>query len=208
MIENLSLSEIKKNAYNSINQDGLAEIALGFMLLWLSVFLYLHVFKGEDVVVFLILPAILIGPFLQKMRKKFTYPRVGYANLVTPRRTKLVMFVLIIALALGIFAAVNYVKIDFHADIFYFAPLVIGLFLASAQAYRYKRYQTKRYFIYFLAGLISTITVYFFPMRGLLRVMIIFSSLGIFLIPIGLITFNKFNKNFPLQKDNSKKDEQ
>ena len=118
MIENLSLSEIKKNAYNSINQDGLAEIALGFMLLWLSVFLYLHVFKGEDVVVFLILPAILIGPFLQKMRKKFTYPRVGYANLVTPRRTKLVMFVLIIALALGIFAAVNYVKIDFHADIF------------------------------------------------------------------------------------------
>jgi hypothetical protein len=201
MTENLNLNEIKKNAYNSINQDGLHEFAMGIMFLCISIFLYMDVFLNQEVVMFVILPAILIGPFLQSMRKKFTYPRVGYANLISNRRTRIGLMVMIFALAFGIFATVNLLKVDFHEDIFYFMPLVLGLLLAFLQAYRFKRYQTKRYFIYFLVVLLATAIVHFFPLRGILRVMIIFTSLAFFQIPIGLITFSKFIKRTPITSE-------
>jgi hypothetical protein len=207
MIENFDLGEIKQKAYNSINQDGLTEVAAGIMFLFLSFMLYLDVYLGQEVTVFFIMPVIFIGPFLQGMRKKFTYPRVGYANLVTQRRTRIVMAILILVLALGIFAAVDYVKIDFHSSKFYFAPLVIGLFLAATHIYRFARYGIKRYILYSVVALLATIITYFFPIRGFLRVLIILSSIAVFQIPVGLITFTDFIRRTPLLPEDSDKTE-
>ncbi|MDO9578216.1 MAG: hypothetical protein Q7J16_10055 [Candidatus Cloacimonadales bacterium] len=201
MTENLNINEIKQKAYNSINQDGLTEVAAGIMFLFLSIMLYLDVFLDQEVTVFFIMPIIFIGPFLQGMRKKFTYPRVGYANLVTLRRTRFVIILVLLALIPGIFAVVKFIKMDFHADLFYFAPLVIGLFLSAVHLYRLIKYKIKRYCIYSIIAFLVTIIAYLFPMRGLVRVLIILTSVAIFQIPIGLITFVNFLRRTPLLPD-------
>ncbi len=201
MTGNLNLKEVESKAYNSINQDGLSELAMGIAFLCVVAFLYVNVFLHEEVIMYIILPAILIGPILQKMRKKYTYPRVGYADLRSQKRRTVILIFLIAFLLLGIYFLINYNKLDLKSDYFSHTPLFIGLFLSAAFIYRVVRYKTNRFIIYAVVAVLSLIGTHLFSLRGMLRVLIMLTCLAIFLIPIGLTTFFKFKKKYPVLQD-------
>ena len=201
MTENLNLKEVELKAFNSINQDGLAELFMGIIFLCMVAFLFLDVFLNEEVVPILILPAILCGPLLQRMRKKYTYPRIGYADLTGQKRSMVVLILLILFLLLGIYFLVNSNKLDMTRGLFTHTPLFIGLFLSAIYIYRVVRYKTKRFIVYAIVAVLSLLGTHLFPLRGMLRVLIMITCLSIFQIPIGLITFFKFLRKYPVLQD-------
>jgi hypothetical protein len=201
MKANLDLKEVESKAYNSINQDGLSELSMGIVFLCMAAFLYVYVFLNEEVTMYIILPAILIGPLLQRMRKKYTYPRVGYADLRSQKRRTIVLILLIAFLLLGIYFFINYNKLDLTGDFFSHILLFIGLFLSAVYIYRVVRYKINRFIIYTVVALLSLIGAHLFPMRGMLRVLIMFTCLSLFQIPIGLIIFSKFLRKYPVLQD-------
>ena len=201
MTGNLNLKEVESKVYNSINQDGLSELAMGIVFLCIVAFIYVNVFLNEEVIMYIILPAILIGPILQRMRKKYTYPRVGYADLTSQKRRTVLLIFLIAFFLLGIYFLINFKKLELSKDYFVYTPLFIGLFLSAAYIYRVVRYKTNRFIIYAVVTILSLIGTHLFPMREMLRVLFMLTCLAIFLIPIGLITFFKFLRKFPVLQD-------
>jgi MFS family permease len=201
MTGNLDLKEVESKAYNSINQDGLSELAMGIAFLCMAAFLYVYVFLNEEVTMYIILPAILIGSLLQRMRKKYTYPRVGYADLRSQKRRMVVLILLIAFLLLGIYFFINYNKLYLTRDYFSHTLLFIGLFLSAAYIYRVVHYKINRFIIYAVVAILSLIGTHLFPMRGMLRVLIMFTCLALFQIPIGLIIFFKFLRKYPVLQD-------
>ena len=203
MIGNLNLKAIKKKAFTSLNQDGLFDIFLGFVFLCIATYLYLDKVLNETIIIFVIMPAILLGPILQKMRKRYTYPRIGYVA-IGLKKEKRMTIVLVISLTLiGLLVFTKFKNFYFPGWFLAGVPALFGMIILSMIVYQIYQYTVKRFKIYMIVCLLTIIIVYLIPMQGIFRFIIILTSFAAASIPIGLYTFVNFIKNNPILEDSS-----
>jgi len=70
------LLEIRRSAFRDAHQDGLIELAIGLLLFVVALA------TGRPAFIWTYLVAIfMLGPGLERLKARFTYPRIGYAKL-------------------------------------------------------------------------------------------------------------------------------
>lgn len=70
------LNEIRRTAFRDAHQDGLLELAIGFLLFVVALA------TGRPAFAWTYLAAIyFLGPGLRRLKARFTYPRIGYVEL-------------------------------------------------------------------------------------------------------------------------------
>lgn len=135
------LNNVKRRAYSAIEQDGLEGIHVGLMFIFFALFLYgtgEAMQHGHPVNVYcLVLPIIgcamqtVVKPFF---RKRFTYPRVGFAKFIQQNETSVVLLQLLGAvIALGVMALFIWVEAIQWLLPLYLAVVLVVLTLNEAR---------------------------------------------------------------------------
>jgi hypothetical protein len=76
MSNDYDLKKIEQKIYRDSQQDGLQEILIGIGMLYLAGFI-----SGKLSIAFLPMLVIFLKPGLEALRRRFTYPRIGYVKL-------------------------------------------------------------------------------------------------------------------------------
>lgn len=100
MLENIGPKPVSRRAYRSMNEDGLPDLALGLGLLLGALYVGLNRFFRFDLSpVVALLPGVILLA-LAAVRRRVTYPRVGYA---APRGLALTLTGIVILLGIVVY---------------------------------------------------------------------------------------------------------
>jgi len=107
-VNKINLKEIERKAYLSYHQDGLLDIFIGMFIFAFG----LYILSESDFPIIAVLPALLV-PVWASVKKKITYPRIGYVKFgksTKTRRTKSMLLlsgVLTLLLGFGVFLTIT-----------------------------------------------------------------------------------------------------
>ena len=209
----VNIKEISQKVYRNDYIDGLTFILLGFILLFTAGVINLHpVFLS-----LLILAFIACFPLSKAFRSHYTYPRLGYFQVKTEDPKKLfpgiILFsssiIIAFLILLILFSGGDYKAIYNFENWYRFLPIVFGLIMFGPSLDIVDKTGQR---IYYGIGVIST-------SLGLFIVWINFQEakfgftiylliLGIIFCSIGIITFVRFIKNYPIIIDSEHLDTQ
>ncbi|HUU16830.1 MAG TPA: hypothetical protein VMW72_06765 [Sedimentisphaerales bacterium] len=148
MKQEINLKEIEQKAYRDSNQDGLMEIMIGILLTGLGATF------GSGLYVFAILLPIFLFPyFMGAVRKRYTYPRIGYAKLPTdgPKKTAKGMFgYTAVVLALMVICFLLLGKVKDAAAYKKWSPALMGVLLVGGFLYAHGKSGSVRYIVFSL----------------------------------------------------------
>ena len=159
MTENVNLKAVKKRAFTSLNQDGLFDIFLGFVFLCIATYLYLDKVLNETIIIFVIMPIILLGPILQKMRKRYTYPRIGYVAIGLKKEKRMTIVLIISLILIGLLVFTKFKNFHFPGWFLAGVPALFGMIILSMFAYKIYQYTVQRFKIYMMVCLLTTIII-------------------------------------------------
>jgi hypothetical protein len=196
MQSSVDIKQIEQKAFRDSQQDGLMELVMGICLLLMSTRLFSRVLIGMFPVAM-----ILFAPVLNTMRKRFTYPRIGYVKLVPDKPKDAIAGIVLITL---IIVAVMAVAFILFANVWDFTlwlkwiPLWAGVVLAIMFVSLVEKSGNKKYYLFALwsvvYGLVMAI-LKFEPVET--GVLLYFLAMGALLTPCGLILFMRFLKKYP-----------
>ncbi len=185
--------------------DGIYQIENGLIL---TIFALLNLLNiGASILLFL-----LIIPLIPKhLRKRFTYPRIGYAKLKdnTPTRIHIQRFIYSV-LMLGIFAYFMLTNTDVVPDNSskLFFPVMLVLFVLSFLWFQVDNKNRKLNLVYYLTGVLwgATWLLWISPEGWHIRIstetaFLILLGLGILNLLYGIITLRSFIRKYPVLKD-------
>lgn len=191
MEPNIDLKEIEQKTFSHSNQNGLLELVMGLCMAVISTRLISRV-----LVVMLVLPIILFGPVLVALRKRYTYPRIGYVKLIPDKPKEVIKAIFLITLIVILVMAVLFFL---FADVRVFnlcmkwVPVWAGLVLAGMFSSFGSKSGCIRYYIFaiwsLIAGFVLSIIRFEIVETGTL---LYFLLMGCILIPWGLVTFIRF----------------
>ena len=200
MVEGISLKEIQRKVYMSFFQDGLWDILLGlFMLGWgLAILTDLAFLPG---VTFIGLYFAIWG-----VKKRLTYPRIGYARFsATSRRRITARFVIggVAVLLVGVMVAVLWgigARPQWLADYF---PLIFNGMLAAIVCFIAYWARVNRFYLY--AALIFLGAVFHLWLG--IRWEFGFIGAGGIIVIIGLVILITFLRKYPRMVEEAKNGE-
>ena len=204
----LDLKEIERRANYAAFQDGLMEIALG---------LFLVVFGGAlmtniaIVVPFIVLVVFFANPLIERIKKRFIYPRAGYVKLPPNPETTAkgiaiaaIVFVVVLLGAMGVSMLV--LGLEPGADFFltYIFPPATGFMLAIGPYWLGQTYGLVRgYFWAALFVLMGFVFPIFHIRGGYEAVGLSCIVVGTAMLATGLMVFINFIRNNPVQEVNN-----
>lgn len=207
MVMNIDLKELERKAFRDSMQDGLMEIMIGIILLGMAAASVSLVF-----VVGYILPLLFMGPITEAVRKRYTYPRLGYVKLHTDSARKtlpgifLYQFIVFAVMAVAlfiIFGDVTNPQLWFKWSPLWFAMMLVGAFLYSAgksgsrSPYVYAFVSVISAFVFCIVDFKDLKFPYLFGELGT-GLVVYFIFMGGVLAIIGLILFVHFLRKYPL----------
>ena len=199
MAENINLKEMEKKAFRDSNQDGLMEIIFGIFLFAIAG----YIGTGDFPILLILLPT--FGPiWMQIIRNKFTYPRIGYAKPSLKISKKIVLSVfLYMFVVISIVILVPIVGDIWDLSLFYnWSPGFLGILTIVVFFYIGFRLGSFRYYIFSALSLVGFFSLFFINFdtikRGLEMYFLFMSS---FLIISGFIFFIHFLRKYPVQSE-------
>lgn len=203
MNEKLDLRKIEQQTFHEFMIDGITEILVGLVLLFVPVLLLMPVF-----VVFIPF-FILFGaePLLDFIRERTTYPRIGRVELKTEledfsvKRSVLEFLVLILGAVVITFIAMFIVEGEItNLQLWYkWIPLCFGLIMFGPSLFLVEKTGQQRYY---LLGAFTTIIGFFFSILNFpdekMGMFLYFFTLGIIAIIIGIVRYNSFIRKYPI----------
>lgn len=201
MVFSIDIRRVKRDSYRIIRQDGLSDICAGLMLGIMAVFFLDFKYAG----------ALIVGCAMQTIillvcRKKFTYPRIGYAKFPA-RADRKSLIVWDIALPLLVAGLIICVGIWVR----FLLPLCLGIFLGGLALVGARI--TGYVLDYILAavllasGLIGLLLIQLGYAPGVATAYQLWGLSGIF-IPVGLVQLIRFLQKYPQpEKEVSNDDE-
>jgi len=198
--EKIDLKDIEQRAWRVYMQDGLVEIMIGVIF-----FLASGAFHTSSTSVFLVLFPTIFGPnIIEAIRKRYTYPRIGYVKLQSddPKKTAMGIFLYMVAV-IAIMAVVLYLLFGsgtWAPYLFYqWLPTVVGAMLVGAMTYTKSKSGDARYYAYALVALAIGVAFSlhrFEPVkRGVTLYLLLLSGI---MAVTGLARFVVFLRNHPL----------
>jgi len=196
----VDLKKIEQKAYRESMQDGLTEIFLGILLVGMGAY-----FAVKLTVVFIVLFALFAPRFLEKLKRKYTYPRIGYAKLHEdpPRKTARGIFSYMLLVIVVMVVALFIIFGDISADLWYrWSPTLMGAMLTGGLIYLADKSADPRYYGIAVFGLVAggVLSVYRFESTWTgITVYLLF--MGSCFFGLGLIRFVHFLYEYPVQEE-------
>jgi len=196
MSEEIHLRNIERKAFRESQQDGLLELVMGICMLAISTRLFSRV-----LVVMMVLPVILFHPLLEAMRKRFTYPRIGYVKLIPDKPKQVITGIFLVSIAVVVIMVIVFL---IFGDITNFelwlrwCPFWGGTVLAGMFSSFGAKSGAIRYHIFagwsLLAGILLSLINFDGVETGTL---LYFAAMGAILVPFGLAQFVIFLRKHP-----------
>lgn len=195
MIQNLDMTEIEQKVYRDFHQDGLLDVIGGICLIGGACNLY----TGN--VLFALLPFALF-PVYRAMKRRLTYPRIGYAKLVDEKPTEVVPGILIycvillacMALLLAFFGDIRDINHWVKWMPLFFGVVFVGMFHFLATKSGSARYRGFAVFSVAL-GLLLSLVSFSWDKAG---VFLYFAVIGFSLLLFGLFFCVRFVRQHPI----------
>jgi hypothetical protein len=208
MSQNLDLKEIERRVEQSVFQDGLMEIFMGGFLLVMGVLL---ASGGKWVLLMISLLVIFLGnPLLERLKKRYIYPRIGYVKLrpekeADPKGIALAAIIfVVILLGSGLFALAIGRERGWAFWFTYFFPASTGFMLAIGPFWLGETYGVKRGYVFAALFLLSGIAI---PVLGIASgyeaVGLECLLVGVVSLISGVIMFTRFLRKYPLPAEGS-----
>ena len=195
MKQQINLKEIEQRAFRDSNQDGLMEIMIGILLIGLGATF------GSVLYVFAILVPIFLFPrFIEVIRKRYTYPRIGYAKLPTddPKKTAKGIFGYTVAvLALMVICFLLFGKVKDAAAYKKWSPALMGVLLVGGFLYAHGKSGNIRYIVFAVLAVVSGLLFSIMSFESYDGLIINFFVMGGMFIVTGSILFILFVHKYP-----------
>jgi len=195
MKQEINLKEIEQKAYRGSNQDGLMEIMIGILLIGLGATF------GSGFYVFAILVPIFLFPrFMEGIRKRYTYPRIGYAKLPTddPKKTAKGMFVYFVAvLAVFVFCLLLFGDVKNPALHKKWSPALMGVLLVGGFLYAHGKSGNIRYIVFAVLAVVSGLLFSIMNFESYDGLIINFFVMGGIFVVTGFTLFILFLYKYP-----------
>jgi len=196
MTQNINLKDIEKKAYRDSQQDGLMEVMMGLILMTFGGFFYSPIFA------FYILLIIFSGKIVEFMRRRYTYPRVGFVKFheENPKNSLTGVFLFEVAVIVIMFTLISiFGDVKDYSQWVKWSPLFFGMILVGPFAHAASRSGSIRYTGYailsVILGLIFSLTEFGSGCTGLILYLVF---IGTFLFLGGLVIFTRFLRKYPL----------
>lgn len=196
MGKQIDVGSIERKAFADSQQDGLLELVMGICMIAISTRLFSRI-----LVVMMVLPVILFHPLLETLRKRFTYPRIGYVKLIPDKPKEVIAGISLVSVAvLGILAVV-FLLIGGIRDFdlwlrwcpFWGGTVLAGMFGSfAAKSGAARHYAFAAWSL--LAGVVLSLIKFDAIETGTL---LYFAVMGALLVPFGLAQFAAFLRSNP-----------
>jgi hypothetical protein len=200
MSQNLDVKKVEQRVWRASQQDGLMEVAIGILLVATALPI-----REKGLIALWILVLVSLAPGLEAIRKRLTYPRIGYVELVqeepkTVRGIGVYAIVVIAAMALA-FAILGDIG-DWRLWSRW-SPTLVGVLLSGGMIYAASKSGAARYtvFLVLAVGLGVAFSILFpEPYTGLTLYLL---TLGGVFILCGAIIFLCFLHKNPLPAEDA-----
>jgi len=196
MDEKVNLGEIEKKSYRHLNEDGLQEIAISLVLI-----LYSGLWSTGIIGVVVLFQIAILPKLFELVRKKYTYPRIGYVKHFEETNEtgkSIIGYIVASMLIIGILIIIGYGKIT--GDLIYqWVPSFIGLTMLGAMLYVNGKSGDNIYLGYAAYSILSGIgfsLIRFQPVRASIQYYLLF--IGFSMLIAGLVRFTLFGKKYPV----------
>ena len=193
---------IEGRARAAIQQDGLTDILLGIGLLVGAG----HIaFQFFDEVRLYAMPWIIFIAFsgvLALVRRKTTYPRVGYVRFRPSRLGRAVLSVVLLLVLAGLVVFLLGSRTGFRlpAEFWQWLIVAVGLAGVALGAWAGHRMRMPRFYIYSGIAALGILAPLAAGLDIRIRVILMMALPGVFMIPGGAITLRRFQRRNPLPK--------
>ncbi len=206
MSDNADILELKQETYRYSMQDGLDEIFVGLGLIivaWIIESRDIRSYGFLSSPVIFILMIVFRTPILEKVRRKVTYPRIGYVKVHQDDPSPPVMVVLLFAITIIAAAPLALMVIpsdQFYYDTIWTLSLVsTGMVMIAASFSYVEKTGDRRYFAFGLlgmtTGLIFALLEFEPPKAGPVFYLL---GWGVVITLVGLTTFIRFIHKYPI----------
>jgi len=208
MSQNLDLKEIERRVEQSVFQDGLLEIMMGGFLLVVGVLLG----SGSRLLLLISLLVPFLGNrLLERLKKRYIYPRIGYVKLrpekeADPKGIVVagIVYVVIMLGSMGLFPLAMGEERGWALWFTYFFPASAGFMLAIGPFWLGETYGVKRGYVFAALFLLSGIAI---PVLGIASgyeaVRLECLLVGVISLISGAIMFTRFLRRYPLPAEGS-----
>ncbi len=203
MTQNFDVKEVRKRAVQTLHQDGVLDIMWGFICLVIGLYLYFNVMYDKNLIMLVILPSVMVGPLATSIRKRFTFPRIGYVDIRTSQRMVMFLIAGVAFFGAGVFFLFARNIVTIPSGFFRALPVIILVGIGVFFFYFANRYQFKRYYLYGFAVIAGIALVFLLKQRMLLNFIYSLFLIAAVMIPAGLYTFYKFIRDNPILEDKS-----
>jgi hypothetical protein len=195
MNEKIDLEDIERKMYREANSDGIMELLLGIILLFQA-----GASGKSYFTVFLAFIPIYGNRVIEALKRKFTYPRIGYVEF---KREEASIGWGILGYGLAVIAVVSIVATVFYGgnmekvDIYRWVPLAIGAIFLGGMIYLHSKSGDPVVYLYSFVTLVAGGVFTFYGFESSMRIIQLYllSLAGFFLIAgiIRLLTFKRRN---------------
>jgi len=123
---------LERRAYRTLNEDGLVDVGVGLGLLAAALYIGLPRLAGTNMAAWSALAPIMIMLLLRGLRKRFVYPRIGYARIRPASPAIILMVTLNLLLVAGLVVTAIYAGRGIRPPASLFPWLFRALALAGA----------------------------------------------------------------------------
>jgi hypothetical protein len=199
MNEEQDLKKIEQVSFREFMQDGLTEIMAGTIFLLFPLLIIKPIFVPIFVVVYIFF----LPQFIEIVRKKYVYPRIGYVKLredEPPKVTVGVVVTVILMIAAGIILVYT-ISIDLISSemVYRWVPAFFGVIMWAPSLYLKGKTGQNRYYMF---GALMTITGFAVALADFLpveAVNVVYSlSWGATFFVLGIIRTVLFIRKYPV----------
>lgn len=196
------LKEMEQKAYRESMKDGFTEILLGILLVGVGAFYAFNVS-----IVFIVLFALCAPRLLERLKRKYTYPRIGFVKLHEDpaKKTALGIFSYMLLVIVVMIVALFILFSDISTDLWYrWTPTFMGAMLTGALTYLVGKSGDLRYYGIALFGLVTGIALSLYRFDSMWTGIILYLLfMGACFIGVGIGRFVWFLRTYPLQEGDS-----
>lgn len=195
MEQTVEMKKLEQKSFRFIEQDGLMEIMMGIVLVGLGL-----TFGSFAYTIVVLAAVFLMTPLLGILRKRYTYPRIGYAKLPSEDGKNMArgMFIYVIIIMVGVTVGVGILGGFRDVTLFRkWSPLLAALLLTGGFDYAYSKSGSMRYRIYMVLAIGIGILFSLLTFEGYDGVAASLVLLGVIFFVIGAVLFLTFMHKYP-----------
>jgi hypothetical protein len=191
-------ADVQRRAYRALNEDGLVDFAVGLGLSFAALYIGLWRLAGVNMTAWSGLAPILVMLIARGLRRRFVYPRIGYARIRNASPAILLMAALTLLLVAGVVVMTIYARRGVRPPAMLF-PWLLRLFaLAGAGTLALMGCRTGWVRFYVHAGVVLVSVLASLAVRNTSYGLTLMLGLpGIILLATGLVVFGFFLRRHP-----------